>query len=375
MKIVFVTNGVLFHQAYFCSCINRIPDVDFLCVMTYPNDGNEQKARLEKHLEFRFPVLNALESRANWELARSAISSADLCLVGAENHKILDGIDRIYVRYSEHIFKERLWFLNPKTYLRFPKLRAIYSEESKRSWLLCASSHAKFDYNFYGLYKNKCLKFGYFPKANVGVDLSEKRFPSTTNSEVRILFAGRSVRWKHPEMAFYVLKKLRSFGLNCHLTFVSLPSRLRSSILRKFSYLIGEGHVTIIDELAPKKMMDLMAASHIFIFPSDNGEGFGATLYEAMSSKTAVIANKLAGATDLLVNDGVNGFVYQNKQKLNEILRRIAQNPRIIESVAARAKEFVDTHYSADVAAQNLLEFAKSGYTKDFKFGEPLSKM
>lgn len=375
MRVVFVTNGILFHQSYFSSCINAIPGVRFLCIASLPHAGDSQKLRLENTDKYSFPVLDASKNECNWNLAREAIKEADICIIGAENHKIIEGIDRIYFRYSEHIFRSKFWILNPKTYLRFPKMLRVYYKESKKSWLLCASSHTKFDFNFYGLFKNKCLKFGYFPKANVGNDLSKKEFPSTRKDKIQILYAGRSIDLKHPEVAFYVLKKLRCLGLDCYLTFVSLPSKLRSNILKKNSYLIDSGFVTVIDELPSDKLMRLMASSHLFVFSSDNGEGFGATLYEAMSSKMAVIANKLAGSTNLLIRDGDNGFVYKTKSQLDAILLELSRSPSIMKRIAERAKEFIDNHYSGDVAAKNLIDFVKSGYTKQFQNGEPLSKL
>lgn len=156
-----------------------------------------------------------------WNEASNLIMESDICLVGSENPDLLKGISRVYFRYSEHIFKTPFWYLNPKTYLRFPKIRHSYIKEAKNGWLLCASSHAKFDYNFYGLYKNRCLRFGYFPRANVEVDLSGKKFPFSKKDELHIVYVGRSVRWKHPEKAFYFTERLLSLGVNCKLTFVS----------------------------------------------------------------------------------------------------------------------------------------------------------
>lgn len=375
MKVVFVTNGNLFHQAYLASCINKTPDVDYTCILSEPLQEAEQKARLSKQMIYDFPIIDATKDDESWKLARGLIKVADLCVVGAENHAILKGINRTYFRYSEHIFKSKFWPLSPKTYLRIPKLLFKYYQEAKKSWLLCASAHAKFDFNFYGLYRNRCLRFGYFPKANVGLNLDNKLFPRSKNEEVKILFAGRSVKFKHPDTAFYVLKKLLSYGVNCKLTFVSLPNKLRSSITQKYSCFISKGLVSVIDELQPNELMSLMATSHLFIFSSDEGEGFGATLYEAMSSKMAVIANKRAGGTDLLVSDGKNGFVYKNKRELNSIISQIAFDPTCIQRVACEAKKFVETVYNAKVAAKNLIEFVKSNYSLEFSHEEPLAKL
>lgn len=375
MKVVMVTNGSLFHQAYLSSCFSRIPGVTYHCIVSTPIEHSSQKMRLSAELDFNFSIIVASKSKELWDYSRKLIQEADICIVGAENHAILEGIDRVYFRYSEHLFKTRFWYLNPRTYLRFPKMRLLYGREAKNSWLLCASSHAKFDFNFYGLYRDRCLKFGYFPQANAGRKIVNKNFPQSKDDELKIVFAGRSIDWKHPEIAFYATEKLESLGVNCSLTFVSLPNKLRDRICHKYRRLISSGKVEIIDELAPKDLMDIFADSHLFIFPSDNGEGFGATLYEAMSSEMAVIANKKAGATDLLVRDYDNGFVYKNKKQLDSILEAIASNPTSLKRVAEQAKHFIDEDYNAIKAANNLVNFVKSGYKETYRPIEPVSKV
>ena len=380
MKIVFVTNDITFHQSYLASCINSIQGVEYTYICSSPLDKNEQKMRLSVNEHYDFKILVAVPNTKEWDEARKLICESDVCLVGSENHAILKGIDRVYLRYSEHIFKTPLWYLNPKTYLRFPKMLYSYRKEARKGWLLCASSHTKFDFNFYHLYRNRCLKFGYFPKANLESDLSTKKFPSEKEEELKIVFAGRCIKWKHPEKAFYLTERLLALGVNCKLVFVSHTDgangeKLLNKIKSKYSSLISSGRVRLIDEMPYKDLMALFAKAHIFIFPSDNGEGFGATLYEGMSSKMVVIANKKAGSTNLLVKNGINGFSYTSKRELDQIISYISGNIRCLEPTATNAKKFIDSKYSARVAAQNLIEFAKSGYTKLLPSDEPLSKL
>ena len=380
MKIVFVTNDVSFHQSYLASCINSVQGVEYTYICSNPLLKNEQKMRLSANEHYDFKILVAVPNTKEWDEARKLICESDVCLVGSENHAILKGIDRVYLRYSEHIFKTPLWYLNPKTYLRFPKMLYSYRKEARKGWLLCASSHAKFDYNFYCLYKNRCLKFGYFPKANVELDLSTKTFPSEKKDELKIIFAGRCIKWKHPEKAFYLTERLLAMGFNCKLTVVShvagiKSERLLNRIKNKHQGLFSSGRVKLIDEMPYKDLMSLFADAHILIFPSDNGEGFGATLYEAMSSKMVVIANKKAGSTNLLVKNGINGFSYTSKRELDKIISYISGNIKCLEPTATSAKRFIDSKYSAKVAAQNLIEFVKSNYTKLPPTDEPLSKL
>lgn len=375
MKVVMVTNGVLFHQAYLSSCFANMPGISYCCIVSTEMNSTDQKARLSTDLHYKFPIVLALENESSWNNARRLIREADLCIVGAENHKIIKGIDRVYFRCSEHLFKSKFWIIDPKTYLRFFKIRHLYLKESKKSWLLCASSHSKFDFNFYGLYKNRCLKFGYFPEANIGQTFKNKAFPMSKLDTIKIVFVGRSVRWKHPEVAFYVVKKLTMLGMKCSLTFVSVPNKLRNRIISRHMDLFSKAKIKIVDEMRSKDLMTLLAESHLFIFPSGNGEGFGATLYEAMSSGLAVIANAAAGSTKLLVQNLKNGFVYKNKKGLDLILQTIASNPQVLKSLACEAKRFIEEKYSATKAASNLIEFVNSGYSKSFSPDEPISKM
>lgn len=377
MLVVFVTCGTLFHQLSLCKALIEEPDIDFKLIISEPPANlNNQKTRLfDNSLHFNFDVIRSYESNDERVFAIDLVKRADICIVGAEDHSLLKGIKRPFFRYSEHFNKKNHWYLHPKTFLRIPKIYCRYHNEQQGSYLLCASYYAKRDFNMCGLYREHCLKFGYFPQGNLENPLNGKKFPVSKKDELKLVFVGRSINLKHPDISFYALRKLRSKGLNCSLTFISLPSKLRERIFKKYKQEIDGGFVKVYDELPPKNIMSIFAESHLFIFSSDQGEGFGATLYEAMTSKVAVIANAKAGATNLLVKDGENGFVYKTKHQLDRILDSIAENPSMLEKVASGAKQFTEEKYNAKVAAHNLVEFVRSGCTKSFPDDEPISKL
>ena len=377
MLIVLLTNSVLFHQWYLCSAFSQEPCVEFKLIVSLPPVGaeNQKNRLLGSNTIFNFDVVRSYENDAERARALEFIKQADICIVGAEDHSLLKGIKRPFFRYSEHINKNNHWYLCPRAFLRIPKMYWRYRNEQKGSFLLCASYYAKRDFNLCGLYRNHCLKFGYFPQGNIGNPLINKKFPVNKQDELKLVFVGRSIHWKHPDISFYALRRLRSKGLNCSLTFISLPSKLRERITKKYKQEIDEGLVKVYDELPPKDIMSIFAESHLFIFSSDQGEGFGATLYEAMTSKVTVIANAKAGATNLLVKNGENGFVYKTKRQLDKILDNIADDPSILEKVASGAKQFTEEKYNAKVAAHNLVEFVKSGYTISFSDDEPIAKL
>ena len=377
MLVVLVINSVLLHQLYLCNAFNSEQGIVFkLIVSIEPADISNQKFRLSGDKNsYNFEIVHSYRSVQERERAIQLISEADICVVGGEDHSLLKNINRQYFRYGEHINKHNQWYLNPKTYLRMPKLYWRYHREQKGSWLLCASYYSKRDFNLCGLYRHHCLKFGYFPQGNIGNPLTDKKFPTNKEDELKLVFVGRSINWKHPDKSFYALRRLRLKGISCSLTFVSLPSKLRDRIFKKYQQEIDGGLVKIYDEVPPADIMKIFAESHLFIFSSDQGEGFGATLYEAMTSKVAVIANRKAGSTNLLVKNGENGFVYNTKRQLDSILDSIAEDPSILEKVASGAKKFTEEKYNAKVAVHNLIEFVKSGCKQSFPDDEPISKL
>lgn len=66
------------------------------------------------------------------------------------------------------------------------------------------------------------------------------------------------------------------------------------------------------------------------------------------------------------MNSGSNGFSYRTRHELDRIIAYIACNIGCLETVASEAKKFIDSKYSAKVAAKNLVDFVKSGYSKSF---------
>lgn len=64
-------------------------------------------------------------------------------------------------------------------------------------------------------YINKTYKWGYFPavqKHEINELMEKKRFLKNGKEQVSILWAGRLIELKHPEMAIYLAEKLRENG-------------------------------------------------------------------------------------------------------------------------------------------------------------------
>jgi glycosyltransferase involved in cell wall biosynthesis len=84
-------------------------------------------------------------------------------------------------------------------------------------------------------------------------------------------------------------------------------------------------------------------------------ELMGLTLLEAMACGTPAIATRVGGMPEFL-RDGETGFIVQDRDELTERLRRLADNPQLVERMGRRARRVVEEHFDVKVAGRKLLE-------------------
>jgi len=65
-------------------------------------------------------------------------------------------------------------------------------------------------------------------------------------------------------------------------------------------------YVSLLGNLPNEEVLQMMRESHIFIFTSDRGEGWGVVLSEAMANGCTVVASNKIGAAPFLVKHKKN---------------------------------------------------------------------
>lgn len=114
-------------------------------------------------------------------------------------------------------------------------------------------------------------------------------------------------------------------------------------------------------ERSGKQIVDCYHAMDMFAFASKT-ETQGMVLAEAMASSTPVVALDAFGSRDLVIN-GENGFLITKEttdafiQCFDEIQSMPDQDR---QKLMSNAKQFVDSHYSVDKCAQQILELYQS---------------
>jgi glycosyltransferase involved in cell wall biosynthesis len=140
--------------------------------------------------------------------------------------------------------------------------------------------------------------------------------------EPTVLFVGRLVREKRPDMVLKIARKLRD------AFFVVAGDGPLLPHLKRQAMLMDLRNVAFTEErLKRDALKKLYASSNVFLFPSE-GEGFGLATVEAMSSGLPVVS-VLSGATPEIVSHGGDGFLTRasDLHSLTKYCRYLADNP------------------------------------------------
>ncbi len=371
LKVVMMSNWLSPHQYEIAKTFHDYLGDNFKFISCFgPTKFKKQIANYEDET---FVIKFYRDNSKKEEIIR-LVNDADICLVGSFDRELLIHRNKPSFFMAEHVFKDRHYKINPINLLRLIHLHKIYNFlDDTNSFLLCNSAFSKKQFNLARLFKDRTLKFGYFPRGLVGEDV-DKRFPKNKNDVLTLLWSGRFVGWKHPEYIFYAAKILNEKRVNYAIRFVCPKNEQRDAFLLRHAKEIASYNIEILDFLPNNDLLDLMSKSHIYLFTSDNGEGFGAVLYEAMSAKCCCIGNVRAGAANLLLKNGENGFVYKTKRQFKKQIYKILNNYQQIEDNAVEAKKFIDEKYNYRVAVKNILDFYLSGYQSNY-VDEPMSKI
>ena len=120
--------------------------------------------------------------------------------------------------------------------------------------------------------------------------------------------------------------------------------------------------VTMLGAMPPERVREHMEKADIFLFTSDQNEGWGAVLNESMNSGCVVIANQVIGSVPYLVRDGDNGFVVKECSSVDEIIgyvSRCMENHQIMRQIGEAAYRTIRDEWNAQKAAEHLQRLVK----------------
>lgn len=353
MRILFCSNYFTHHQIPLSDALYELTNHNY-CFVAHKEMDAERK-----NLGWGNDLARPYTCSASDQEVQKQLNDLDVLIAGSfpeRQTKEYGKKAKLFFRYSERILK------TGNSLLKYPK-RFFHWHACNPPWqkayMLCASAYTAGDYAKFGLFHDRCYKWGYFPETirySSIDDLIDRKAKAT------ILWCGRFLNWKHPDDVIEVAKRLHEAG--CCFTIEMIGTgEMEQQLKRQASEagLLGE-NVRFLGAMSPEAVRCHMESASICLFTSDRQEGWGAVLNEAMNSGCAVVASDAAGATPYLVNDGVNGSVYHsgNIQELCEKVRRLLENTTMQYSFGKAAYQTITELWNAEVAAKRFLQLSQA---------------
>jgi glycosyltransferase involved in cell wall biosynthesis len=243
--------------------------------------------------------------------------------------------------YKLNILSKNLW-KHQLMYYRFGRKTNLY--------MLCASAYAANDYYLLNSYKNRCFKWAYFTRViPIDIDsiLNSKRYNKT-----KIMWCSRFISWKHPEMIVDLASMLKENGYSFEINMYG-SGPLVEEIRRKIGARKLENCVKLIGPVPNEEIITAMRNHNIFLFTSDQNEGWGAVANEAMSNGCALVASHQIGSVPFLVENGENGLIFKSKNinSLYANVVRLLDDHNLCERMARRAYYDMINIWSPQIAA------------------------
>ena len=378
MKTAFVSNYINHHQIPFCDEMYRLLEGEFTFVQTEPME--EERVRMGWHGEERPAYVKCWYEEP--EDCRRLVMDCELVLFGGtdEESYILERLQagKPVIRLSERLYKTGQWkAISPRG------LRKKYIDHTRYRkapvYLLCSGAYVPSDFHIVRAYPGKMYCWGYFPETRQhdiesllagkgwGDNFKHREAVPIDGESVfesgkipYILWAGRMIDWKHPELALETAAYLKKQGLSFHLEMVG-DGELKPQLEEQLKRCGLEEQVSFSGFLPPEEVRQRMEQADIYLFTSDRQEGWGAVANEAMNSGCALVADHMIGAIPWLVAHGENGLVYQDGQasELFRMTEDLVRDRETCHRLGRNAYYTIAETWNAKYAAESLVKLAR----------------
>lgn len=375
MTLTFVSNYINHHQIPVSNELYRLLGDHYAFIQTEPIE-KERLSMGWQDESGELPYLKLFYEKP--KDCENLIMDSDVVVFGGTDEECYIQprlkAQKLVLRYSERIYKSGQWkAISPRG------LKKKYEDHTRYRkapvYLLCAGGYVASDFHLVCAYPDKMLKWGYFPETRrlEKETLLEKQKEGT----VSLMWAGRFIDWKHPELPVLLAEHLKEKGYAFHLSMIG-GGEMEGEIRRMISEKKLEKEVTLCGYLRPAQVREMMEQTEVYLFTSDYQEGWGAVLNEAMNSGCVVLASHTIGAVPFLLKHGENGLVFEsgNLKDMEEKAERLLKNPAERKKLGAAAYETIVQEWNAEKAADRLVEMAEKllGKRKEEQAADDIEK-
>lgn len=334
-------------------------------------------------------LIRVVDSEENYKQAIKIATTAEVCVFSGicslpyEQERLKHNL--LSFDMDERPLKRGLINILSKTNLKTIVYYWLKRWYSKPLYKLCCSAFTKSDYSRLHMFKGKCYKWGYFTKVDEIFDL-EALIENSTKEILPIMWCGRFLIWKHPEIPILIAAKMKAKGYKFQIAMyggeggaarwdkVYHSTKLQSMINK----LDVADCVMLMGNRANEDILRAMRESAIFLFTSDRMEGWGAVANESMANACVLVASDEIGSTPYLINNGNNGFIAKscNVDSFVEKVEWLLVHPQEMKKMQRNAYIEMRSLWSPKHAVESLLslmENLKQGYDTSIIEG-PCSK-
>lgn len=213
-----------------------------------------------------------------------------------------------------------------------------------------------------------------------GFKIKQSSETITTNVPFRMLWCGRMLECKRVDTLVIAVVRLLDEGVSVRLKIVG-----HGPMEKKLRHLAGRwlidnqplgaeaekkgpnvevkaprqnsmNGIVFCSSLPMPEVRKLMRKADAYVFPSDGGEGWGGVVNESMGDGCCVIATHEAGASETMIEDGTNGFVFTagDQKGLYRSLKGVIENKDLCETCGENARATIRDVWSPENAAKLL---------------------
>ena len=362
MTLTIVSNYINHHQIPLAKELYQKLGKDFAFIQTEPMEEDRVKMGWGSELS-NIPYLKLYYEEA--ESCAKLIMESDIVIFGGvEDESYIKPrlqAGKIVIRSSERLYREGQWkAISPKGLKKKHEDHTQYRE--KPVFLLCHGAYVASDFEIVKSYPEKKFQWGYFPEVKEynleSLFFRKLHLDENGKHQVRILWAGRFLKLKHPEYAIKIARYLKRKGISFQLDMVG-GGELEDKLHRMVEKYGLQEQVIFHGFQPPKNVRRFMEEADIFLFTSDYLEGWGAVLNESMNSACAVVAGHGIGAVPFLIKHEYNGLVYKTGKykEFEEQVVRLVEDETFRKELGIHAYETMISAWNPKVAATRLYAF------------------
>lgn len=353
MNITFFVNRLNHHQAPIADELFRLIGNSFKFVETCAPNDQSKKGSSSDYSTRPYLVRTWKDEKARDEAMSLALES-DVAVFGASSFKYelfrVRNTNKLSFELSERWLKRGLINLfSPRLLKSQWYYHTLFYK--KPLYKLCASAYAANDHYLMRSFVDKCYKWGYFTKQ---IETSGEVFSSNVS---HILWCGRFLKLKHPELPIRLAERLKIKNKNFVLDMIGIGPEL-DSMQKLVKDLRVDDVINFLGFKPNDQVLEEMKRHDIFLFTSDRNEGWGAVANEAMGCGCALVASDVVGSSPYLIKQHQTGCMFRsgNLDSLEKEVLWLMEHAEEKQKIQIQARQYINEVWSPQHASSSLLQ-------------------